>query len=40
MSTIQALLARLEEKGYVSVVKEGRLKTYVPLISEEKYRDQ
>ena len=40
MSTIQALLARLEEKGYVSVVKEGRLKTYVPLISEEEYRDQ
>ena len=40
MSTIQALLARLEEKGYVSVVKEGRLKTYVPLISEEEYSDQ
>ena len=40
MSTIQALLARLEEKGYVKVMKEGRLKTYVPLISEEEYRDQ
>ena len=40
MSTIQALLARLEEKGFVHVAKQGRLKTYVPLISEEEYRDQ
>ncbi len=40
MSTIQALLARLEEKGFVHVAKQGRLKTYVLLISEEEYRDQ
>ena len=40
MSTIQALLERLEEKGFVHVAKQGRLKTYVPLISEEEYRDQ
>ncbi len=39
-NTLTPLLKRLEEKGYVSVVKEGRLKTYVPLISEEEYRDQ
>ena len=39
MSTIQALLARLEEKGYVSVVKEGRLKSvrslFMTLVKNE-----
>lgn len=37
-STIQVLLARLEEKGFVKCKKEGRCKYYTPLVSEEAYR--
>lgn len=40
MSTVQALLARLTERGFVSVKKEDRLKLYSPLISEDVYRSQ
>lgn len=37
-STIQVLLARLEEKQFVTFRKEGRLKYYTPLVREEVYR--
>lgn len=37
MSTIQALLARLLQRGFVSVRKEGRLKFYRPLVGQEHY---
>lgn len=36
-STIQVLLARLEEKNFVSYEKQGRCKFYVPLIEEKFY---
>jgi predicted transcriptional regulator len=36
-STIQVLLVRLEEKGFITCKKNGRLKFYIPLIEEEIY---
>lgn len=36
-STIQVLLVRLEEKGFITCKKNGRLKFYFPLIEEEIY---
>ncbi|BCJ93184.1 transcriptional regulator [Anaerocolumna cellulosilytica] len=36
-STVQVLLARLEERGFVEIKKRGRLNYYVPLIKEEEY---
>lgn len=36
-STIQVLLARLEEKGFITCEKKGRLKFYIPLIEEKLY---
>lgn len=37
-STIQVLLARLEEKKFVLCQKKGRLKFYTPLVPQEVYR--
>lgn len=37
-STIQVLLARLEEKKFVECRKKGRLKFYTPVIEQEVYR--
>lgn len=36
-STVQALLARLEEKGFLSCEKKGRLNLYTTLIKEKEY---
>ncbi|HEX3076915.1 MAG TPA: BlaI/MecI/CopY family transcriptional regulator [Lachnospiraceae bacterium] len=36
-STIQVLLARLEERGFIEYQKKGRLKYFVPTIKEEDY---
>lgn len=36
-STIQVLLSRLEERGFLECQKEGRLKYYLPLVKEETY---
>lgn len=36
-STIQVLLSRLEERGFIECQKTGRLKYYLPLIREEDY---
>lgn len=36
-STVQVLLSRLEERGFIECQKKGRLKYYVPLIEEEVY---
>ena len=40
MSTLQSLLSRLEERGFVEVQKHMRFKYYVPAISEEDYRQK
>lgn len=37
-STVQVLLARLEEKQFAACEKKGRLKFYTPLVQEEVYR--
>lgn len=37
-STIQVLLARLEEKQFVLCQKKGRLKYYTPLVPQDVYR--
>lgn len=36
-STVQVLLKRLEEKGFLGCKKEGRLKIYTPLVEKEQY---
>ncbi|SFR69778.1 BlaI/MecI/CopY family transcriptional regulator [Anaeromicropila populeti] len=36
-STIQVLLTRLEERGFIGIEKRGRFKYYIPLIEEEEY---
>lgn len=36
-STIQVLLTRLEERGFIRMEKIGRLKYYSPIIKEEDY---
>jgi predicted transcriptional regulator len=36
-STVQVLLARLEERGFIEIKKKGRLKYYAPIIKEEEY---
>ena len=36
-STVQVLLTRLEERGFISIEKKGRLKLYAPLVKEEEY---
>ncbi len=40
MSTLQALLARLSERGFVRAETRGRLKYYSPTVSEEDYRNR
>lgn len=37
ISTLQALLQRLEDKGAVSKTMDGRTKMYTPLISQKEY---
>lgn len=39
-STIQNLLSRLCDKGFLSCEKVGRLNYYTPLIAEEEYRSR
>ena len=36
-STVQVLLSRLVERGFIEIMKKGRLKFYSPLIKEEEY---
>lgn len=36
-STVQVLLTRLEERGFVEIKKKGRLNYYVPLVKEDEY---
>lgn len=36
-STVQVLLTRLEERGFLKMKKKGRLKFYEPLITQEEY---
>ena len=35
--TVLKLLSRLEERGFVSCVKEGRVNGYTPLVRQEDY---
>ena len=37
-STVKALLARLTEKGFVEVTREGRFTLYRALVAEQDYR--
>jgi predicted transcriptional regulator len=39
-STVQVLLTRLEERGFLEIQKKGRLKYYAPLIKEEEYLEK
>lgn len=39
ISTLQVLLARLYDKGFLHMEKEGRKKVYSPNVSEEQYRE-
>lgn len=36
-STVQVLLARLEERGFIEIIKKGRFKYYAPLVKKEDY---
>ncbi|MDD3368116.1 MAG: BlaI/MecI/CopY family transcriptional regulator [Lachnospiraceae bacterium] len=36
-TTILSFLARLEEKGFLSVKKEGKLNIYTPIIQKQEY---
>jgi Predicted transcriptional regulator len=36
-STVQVLLTRLEERGFIEIIKQGRLKYYSPIVKEEEY---
>ena len=36
-STVQVLLKRLEEKGFLECERKGRLKMYCPLVAREDY---
>lgn len=38
MSTLQALLARLQERGFVEVQKKSGLNYYVPIVRKDEYR--
>lgn len=38
LSTLKALLGRLEEKGFVEVTREGRFTLYRALVQESDYR--
>ena len=38
ISTLQVLLSRLYERGFLHIEREGRKKIYSPKISEEQYR--
>lgn len=40
ISTVQALLARLSDRGFIQAEKEGRLKFYTPVVSEASYREK
>lgn len=37
-SALHSYLKRLEEKGFLSCAKQGKVNTYTPLISREDYR--
>lgn len=39
-SALHSYLKRLEEKGFLRREKEGRVNTYLPLVTEEDYRRQ
>jgi predicted transcriptional regulator len=36
-STVQVLLSRLEERGFIEIKKKGRFKFYEPLVTEDDY---
>lgn len=37
VSTLQSLLTRLQNRGYIDFKNEGRLKLYFPVISQQSY---
>ncbi|GIP32022.1 BlaI/MecI/CopY family transcriptional regulator [Paenibacillus sp. J2TS4] len=40
ISTLQSLLTRLQQRGYIDFKNEGRLKLYYPLIDQQSYTEQ
>jgi len=40
ISTLQSLLTRLQQRGYIDFKNEGRLKFYYPLINQQSYIKQ
>lgn len=38
LTSVLTFLARLAEKGFVSVSREGRINRYTPLVSQRDYR--
>jgi len=40
ISTLQSLLTRLQQRGYIDFKNEGRLKFYYPIISQQLYIKQ
>lgn len=39
-SALHSYLKRLEEKGFLSCVKEGKVNRYTPLVSKEQYQER
>lgn len=39
-SALHSYLKRLEEKGYLSCAKNGKVNCYTPLVSREEYRER
>lgn len=38
LSTLMTVLARLVDKGFLKLIKQGRSNFYAPLVDEEEYR--
>lgn len=39
-TTVLSFLARLEEKGFVRIKKQGRSNCYIPVVEEQEYLEQ
>lgn len=39
-TTVLSFLARLEEKGFVRIEKQGRSNCYIPVVEEQEYLEQ
>ena len=39
LTTVLTLITRLNEKGFISTEKQGRVNYYMPLVDEEQYKN-